>query len=261
MTPRVSLFTGRPIVIFKKFFAAIRAQLNKLANVFFEADPIAMMQLEYDKAVEDLKSGRVGLEEYRGLVERVTRQVKSGERNVAKLKAQAQSYLKVGDRETASKFAVQLKKAQADLDRNQEQLRQHEGAYENHLKKIKHANKKLSELKEKIKQYDAELKMSEAEAEIAKLSQNFDFDVTTDFGQIEDVIQSKIDKNRGAVRVAADLSERGIAEIEAEERMEASLAEDALREMEIEMGLVTPATNDAPEVEKQLGSLTEEQGN
>lgn len=261
MRPCVFQFTGRPIVIFKKFFSAIRAQLNKLANVFFEADPIAQMQYEYDKAVEELKSGREGLEQYRGLVERVNRQVSTGERNVAKLKAQAQSYLKVGDRETASKFAIQLKKAQADLSRNEEQLQQHEAAYNNHLKKIKHANKKLSELKEKIKQYDAELKMSEAEAEIAKLSQNFEFDVTTDFGQIEDVIQSRIDKNRGTVRVAADLSERGLADIEAEERMEASLAEDALREMEIEMGLVTPATNDAPEVEKQLGSLTEEQGN
>jgi len=104
--------------------------------------------------------------------------------------------------------------------------------------------------------------MSEAEAEVAKLSQSLEFDVTTDFGQIEDVIQSRIDTNRGTVRVAADLSERGIADIEAEEHMEASLAEDALREMEIEMGLVTPATLDAPEVEKQLGPVvTEGQGN
>ena len=156
---------------------------------------------------------------------------------------------------------MQLKKAEGQLASNVEQLQQHEAAYENHLKKIKHANKKLAELKEKIKQYDAELKMSEAEAEIAKLSQTFEFDVTTDFGQIEDVIQSRIDKNRGAVRVAADMSERGIADIEAEERMESAMAEDALRDMEIEMGLVTPATVDAPEVEKQLGSATEEQGN
>jgi phage shock protein A len=242
-------------VIFKKFWSSIRAQLNKLANVFWEADPIAQMRYEYDAAVEELKSGRVGLEQYRGLVEQVTRQVREGERHLAKLQAQTKAYLKVGDRETAARFALEVQKAKAALEQNREQLATHETAYENNLKKIKHANKSLADIREKIERYDAELKMSEAEAEIAKLSESFDFNVTTDFGELEQVLQSKIDKNRGAVRVASDLSERGIAEIDAQEAMEASLAEDALRELELEMGLVSPATVNAPEVEKQLGPV------
>lgn len=242
-------------MIFQKFWASIRAQLNKLANVFWEADPIAQMRYEYDKAVAELKEGRLGLEQYRGLVEKVTRQVKEGEKHLAKLQAQAKAYLKAGDRETAARFALEVQKAKAQLDQNNEQLSTHEKAYENNLKKIKHANKTLADVREKIEKYDAELKMSEAEAEIAKLSESFDVNVTTDFGELENVIQGKIDKNRGKVRVAADLSERGIAEIEAQEAMEATLAEDALRQMEIEMGMVTPATvaAEAPEVEKQLG--------
>jgi phage shock protein A len=245
-------------VIFSKLWSSIRAQLNKLANVFWEADPIAQMRYEYDKAVAELKEGRLGLEQYRGLVEKVTRQVKEGERHLAKLQAQAKAYLKAGDRETAARFALEVQKAKGQLEQNQEQLSTHEKAYENNLKKIKHANKTLADVREKIEKYDAELKMSEAEAEIAKLSESFDVNVTTDFGELENVIQGKIDKNRGKVRVAADLSERGIAEIEAQEAMEKTLAEDALRQMEIEMGMVTPATVDAPEVEKQLGPTTTE---
>ena len=81
-------------MIFKKMFGAVRAQLNKLANYFWEADPIAQMQYEYDSAVEQLKEGRIGLEQYRGLVERVGRQVKEGETHVAKLQSQAKAYLK-----------------------------------------------------------------------------------------------------------------------------------------------------------------------
>ena len=96
----------------------------------------------------------------------------------------------------------------------------HETAYGNNLKKIQHANEKLIELREKIHKYDAELKMSAAEAEIAKLSETFDVNLTTDFGEIEQVIQQQIDQNRGKVRVAADLSSKGIAEIQAEERMQ-----------------------------------------
>src|SRR3954463_2973929 len=176
-------------MIFGKFFGAIRAQFNKLANVFWEADPIAQMQYEYDKAVEQLKEGRVGLEQYRGLVERVTRQVKEGEALTAKLTAQAKAYLKLGNREMASQFALQLTKAKAQLAENQQQLKMHEEAYNNNLKKIQFANKKLIELKDKIQKYDADLKMSDAEAEIAKISTSFNMDITTNFGQLEDNIQ------------------------------------------------------------------------
>ncbi len=240
-------------MILGKFFGAIRAQLNKLANYFWEADPIAQMQYEYDLAVEQLKEGRVGLEQYRGLVERVSRQVKDGETQVSKLQAQAKAYLKAGDRETAGSFALQLTKAKTQLEENRQQLAMHEQAYQNNLKKIQHANKKLVEVKDKIAKYDAELKMSEAEAEVAKLTQSFNMDVTTDFGQLEDVIQRKIDTNRGKARVASDLSSEGIDQIKAEERMEKSMADDALKDLEIELGMRAPETTPVAAATKDLG--------
>jgi phage shock protein A len=244
-------------MIFGKFFGAIRAQFNKLANFFWEADPIAQMQYEYDSAVEQLKEGRVGLEQYRGLVERVNRQVKEGESQVAKLTAQAKAYLKAGDRETAGSFALQLTKAKTALEENKQQLAMHETAYGNNLKKIQFANKKLVDVKNKIQKYDADLKMSSAEAEVAKLSQSLNFDVTTDFGQLEDVIQRKIDANRGKVRVAADLSAEGLHKIEAEERMEQSMADDALKDLEVELGMRAPETTPVAAQTKDLGPAEE----
>jgi hypothetical protein len=101
--------------------------------------------------------------------------------------------------------------------------------------------------------------MSAAEAEIAKLAESFDMNLTTDFGQIEAVIQQKIDQNRGKVRVAADLSEKGIAEIQAEERMEAELAEQALTDFEVELGLKTPETTRVSQAAKDLGPAVEKQ--
>jgi phage shock protein A len=233
------------------------AQINKVANLFWEADPIAQMQYEYDSAVEQLKEGRTGLEQYRGLVERVTRQVGANRSHVQKLEAETKAYLKAGDRVTAAKFALELQKAKSELAANEQQLQMHETAYGNNLKKIQHANEKLIELKEKIQKYDAELKMSAAEAEIAKLSETFDMNLTTDFGQIEAVIQQKIDQNRGRVRVAADLSEKGIAEIKAEERMQAELAEQALQNFEVELGIRSPETTPVAQTTKDLGPAAE----
>ena len=244
-------------MILGKFFGAIRAQLNKLANIFWEADPIAQMQYEYDSAVEQLKEGRVGLEQYRGLVERVNRQVKENEGQIAKLTGQAKAYLKSGDRETAGKFALELTKAKNQLAENQAQLQMHETAYQNNLKKIQYANKKLVDVKDKIQKYSADLKMSEAEAEVAKLTQAFDVNVTTDFGQLEDVIQRKIDTNRGKARVASDLSSEGIANIQAEEKMEKSMADDALKDLEVELGMRAPETTPVAQTAKDLGPAEE----
>jgi phage shock protein A len=240
-------------MIIGKLWSSFRAQLNKLANFFWTADPIAQMQYEYDTAVEEMKTGRQGLEQYRALVERVLRQVANDKKRVNKLAAKVKAYLQAGDRETAAKFALELQKTKNELAENQTQLEMHENSYENNVRKIKHASKKLAKIRDKIAKYDAELKMSRAEAEMAELARSFEFDVTTDFGQIEQVIQDKIGLNRAKVRVSSDLSEEGIENIEREDAMEAVLADDALREFEIQMGLVTPETAGVEDGVKQLG--------
>ena len=244
-------------MILHKFWSAFRAQLNKIANLFWEADPVAQMRYEYDRAVEQLKEGRTGLEQYRGLVERVTRQVAANRSQAQRLEAETKAYLKAGDRVTAAKFALELQKAKTQLQANEQQLQMHETAYGNNLTKIKHANEKLIELREKIQKYDAELKMSAAEAEVAKLSETFDVNLTTDFGEIESVIQQRIDQNRGKVRVSADLSEKGIADIKAEERMQAQLADQALNDFEVELGLKSPDTTPVAQTTKDLGPADE----
>jgi phage shock protein A len=240
-------------MILGKFFGAIAAQFNKLGNWLFNKDPIAAMQYEYDKAVQELKGGREGLEQYRGLVERVSRQVKDGEARVAKLTSQAKAYLKLGDREKASLVALQLTKEKTTLAENQQQLAMHEESYTNNLKKIQHANKKLGDLKDKIAKYDADLKMSEAEAEVAKLSQTFNMDLTTNFGELEDNIQRRIDANKGKARVAADMSKQGMDVIENDERMEKQMAEDALKDLEADLGMRAPETTPVQQAQKDLG--------
>jgi phage shock protein A len=206
--------------------------MNKMANFFWKADPVAQLQYEYDKAVDQMKEGRVGVEQYRALVERVARQVDKNKAHVATLEAKIKSYLEAGDRETASTFALEYQKAKKELAENEAQLKMHEEAYTNHLTKIKFATKKLGELREKVQKYDAELKMSRAEAELAKVANSINVDITTDFGEIEQVMQDEIDKNRAKAKVAADLSSEGLDNVKREMDMEKRLADQALREFE-----------------------------
>jgi phage shock protein A len=241
-------------MILGKLWKALAAQMNKVANYFWTADPVAQLQYEYDKAVDQMKEGREGLEQYRALVERVLRQVNGCREHVASLEARVKAYLQAGERETAAKFALELQKAKKELAENEAQLKLHETAYDNNVTKVKHATKKLGDLKTKIQKYDADLKLSRAEAELAKLANSFNFDITTDFGQIEDVIQDKIGLNRAKVRVAADLSGDGLDKIKAEQAVEKNIADQALREFEVEMGMVTPETAGVKADDKELGA-------
>lgn len=240
-------------MIVGKLWHSVLAQINKLANYFWTADPIAQMQYEYDSAVAQLKEGREGLEQYRALVERVSRQVANDKTHVNNLEAKVKAYLQAGDRETAARFALELQKAKGQLAENEGQLKMHEEAYNNNLTKIKHASGKLAKVREKIAKYDAELKMSKAEAEMAKLAESFNFDVSTDFGQIEQVIQDKIGLNRAKARVAADMSSEGVVDVQREQAAEKAMADQALREFEVQLGMVTPETAKVAPSEKELG--------
>ncbi len=244
-------------MIFGKVWAAFRAQMNKLANLFWTADPIAQMQYEYDNAVDQLKEGRQGLEQYRALVDRVGRQVATGKARVSELEAKTKAFLQAGQREGAAECALQMQRAQKDLAENEGQLKMHEDAYNNNLIKVKHASGKLAQIREKIQKYDAELKMSRAEAEMAKLAQDFNFDVTTDFGQVEQGIQDKIGLNRAKARVAADLSGQGVEQVKQEQAVEKAQAEMALQQFEAQMGLRTPETTRAAPEAKELGPAKE----
>jgi phage shock protein A len=240
-------------MIFGKIWRAFKAQFNKLANFFWTSDPIAQMQYEYDLAVQQLQEGRQGLEQYRALVERVGRQVANNQANCNSLEAKVKAYLQAGDREGAARYALDLQKAKKELEENQGQLQMHEQSYNNNLTKIKHASGKLAQVREKIAKYDSELKMSKAEAEMAKLAHDFNFDVTTDFGQIEQVIQDKIGLNRAKARVAADLSTEGLGDVQREQAMEKALADQALRDFEVQMGMVTPETAKVGQANKEIG--------
>ena len=72
-------------MILGKLWKALAAQMNKVANYFWTADPVAQLQYEYDKAVDQMKEGREGLEQYSALVERVPRQGTSFREYVAPL--------------------------------------------------------------------------------------------------------------------------------------------------------------------------------
>jgi uncharacterized small protein (DUF1192 family) len=135
-------------------------------------------------------------------VERINRQVTANEQSVTDKSSKVTYYLKAGDRESAGKVVIELEQAKKDLAENKAQQTMYEGSYQNNVLKIKNAIKEIAKLKNEIERLGAELKMSKVEAEVAELATAFNFDVSTDIGQVADVVQTQIDRNRAKARVS-----------------------------------------------------------
>ncbi len=240
-----------------KIFTAISAFFNKIANALWEADPHAILQLEVDRATEQIQVARQGLERYRGLVERVSMQVAAEKQNVQRLEGQIRSHLQAGNREVAGQLAIQLQQVKGDLANNEQQLAMHSEAYNNNLLKLQQGQKDIATLRQKASRLKAELQMAKAEAEIARVAEavsesampNF----STKIGQATELMQEQIAKHRGEARVAADMSSRGVEDIKAQQAAEAAMGENLLRQFEVELGLVNAESAPQSAPQKTLG--------
>jgi phage shock protein A len=254
-------------MILGKFVTAIQAFFNGIANAIWERDPVAIYQLEVDRAAERLKESRQGVEMYKGLVNGIERQVVEGTANVARLEAQIKAYLRTGTpeaRDAAAKLAIQHQSSKNDLETHKQQLETHRTAFDNHMLKLRQANEDIGKLQQKAQRMKAELKMSQAEAEMARVAEalggQLSGNLTTDLGQVESMIKRQIDHNRGKAQVAAELSSQGVAEIKNRQAVERQMAEDLLTSFEVEMGLKSPETTPIAESGvKSLGPSTEKE--
>jgi phage shock protein A len=208
---------------------ALSAQFGKAGRLLWGFDPVAVYQQQVDNAAEEIKDATTGLEQYRGLVARLQRQVANGEKEVAQLDVRIKTYLSKNDEATATNYAIQMKKAQTELEENRTQLKQYESAYENNLKKIRFANQKIADARDKAQKLSADLRLSKAEAENCK---NVSLEGVA---QVEDEIQRQIDTNRAKAQVISDLSEDGLNEIAEQEAIHKQEAADILAQYKAQM--------------------------
>lgn len=231
----VALVAGRKTI--GRVFAAATGQLNKGGRAIWAADPIAVYQKQVDDAAEEIKNGTKGLEQYRGLVSRLQRQVESDQKEAAIYDARARTHVQAGRDKEATEALVQKKKVEASLSENRTQLNLYQENYQASLKKIQYAQKKIADAKQEAQKLQADLRLSQAEAEISKLAQSFSINTSSlnALGEVKEEIQHQIDANRAKSQVARDLGNDGLAEIEADETARAAAAADDLAKLKAEI--------------------------
>jgi phage shock protein A len=210
--------------------AALFGQINKLSRLVWGYDPVAVYQAQVDASADEIRDATKGLEEYQGLVARLQRQVEGGQKERNLLEAKIKGHLAAGQEDRAADLAMQLGRVEKELTENEAQLEQYRNAYAANLKKIRYAHSKIEEAKQRAGKLKADLRLSKAEAETAKLAQSFNVKSNTldGLGEIEEEINRQIDRNRGKAQVITDLSQDGLADMEAEEALRKAEAASVL---------------------------------
>ncbi len=204
-------------------------------------NPRALLEVEKENLRQQIARYNDNLAVHAGFTERLLRQVKNLEAQERDLAAKAAANLKVGNRNAAAQYALQLKTVKEQLEENRAQLQTAEETFKKLVQARDVAVKEAQAKIEKLKRLLTETEMLEAQAELQEMATGM---VTSIGGsgdtlnRVEEYLTERRDKAAGRTRVAATTIDTSKVELmEAEQQV---LAEQALTEFAASYGLELP---------------------
>ena len=198
------------------------AQAHKLGRRTEEADPLALLNQAVDDGVASIQNAKIGLDNYRVLIQSVQRQVENGEKEKSRLEARIRETLEAGDPHGAAReYALMLADVEENIATNREQLERHKETYENFARQVEAGQSRVLAARQKATLLGLELEQSKREREMARFARDFSFDpngLNSDLARAEELIYQKIDANRAVGHVAEDLIKPILAESVDEEK-------------------------------------------
>lgn len=205
-------------------------------------NPKALIEAEKENLRSQIARFNDNLANHAGFCERLLRQVKNLETQERDLAAKAAANLKVGNRNAAGQYALQLKTVKEQLDENRRQLEAAEQTYKKLVQARDVSVREAQEKIEKLKRMISETEMLEAQAELQEMATGM---ISTIGGsgdtlnRVEEYLSERRDKAAGRARVAASTIDTSKVELmEAEQQ---ALADAALGEFAAAYGIEMPA--------------------
>jgi len=211
-------------------------------------NPRALIEAEKENLRAQIARFNDNLATHAGFVERLLRQIKNLEAMERDLTAKAAANLKVGNRNAAGQYALQLKTVKEQLDENRTQLEAAEQTYKKLVQardiSVRDAQAKIEQLKRMI----SETEMLEAQAELQEMANGMISSIGGSgdtLNRVEEYLTERRDKAAGRARVAASTIDSSKVELlEAEQQ---ALADAALVEFAAAYGLEMPPAEKAAE--------------
>lgn len=211
-------------------------------------NPRALIEAEKENLRAQIARFNDNLATHAGFVERLLRQIKNLETMERDLAAKAAANLKVGNRNAAGQYALQLKTVKEQLEENRTQLVAAEQTFKKLVQardvSVRDAQAKIDQLKRMI----SETEMLEAQAELQEMANGMISSIGGSgdtLNRVEEYLTERRDKAAGRARVAATTIDSSKVELlEAEQQ---ALADAALTEFAAAYGLEMPPAEKAAE--------------
>jgi phage shock protein A len=255
--------------MFQRLKTLIRGFVGLFISGIEKANPRVLIEAEKENLRHQIARFNDNLANHAGFVERLMRQIKNLEKQEQDLVGKTGAHLKLGHRDVAGKYALQLKQAREQLEENRQQLQQAETTFQKLVKardvSVREAQQKIESLKRMI----SEAEMLEAQAELQEMATGMISSIGGSgdtLARVEEYLSERRDKAAGRARVAA--SSIDSSEVELMEAEQTALGEAALAEFASAYGLDVPAaespeTGDAaaePQVKDMGPAVTESEG-
>jgi phage shock protein A len=211
-------------------------------------NPKALIEAEKENLRTQIARFNDNLANHAGFCERLLRQVKNLETQERDLAAKAAANLKVGNRNAAGQYALQLKTVKEQLEENRKQLEAAESTYQKLVKSRDVSVRDAQEKIEKLKRMMTETEMLEAQAELQEMATGMVSSIGGSgdtLNRVEEYLTERRDKAAGKARVAA--SSVDTSKVELMEAEQQALADAALTEFAAAYGIDAPAPAKAAE--------------
>jgi phage shock protein A len=236
--------------MFKRLGNLIRGFLSLFISGLEKNNPEALLETEKENLRAQIEKYNQGLASHAALCERLMSQVKAGEKKEQELRAKTAANLKVGNRDAAGQYALQLQAVQRDRDENRAQLEQANKTYEDLVKARDVTVKAAQATIEGLKSTITDMRMKQATAEMAEMASGMIGSIGGSgdtLNRLQEMVGEERDKAAGRARVATsslDMSEVNVKENEQQALADQALADFAAQEglvLEPEAGAVPPA--------------------
>jgi phage shock protein A len=234
-----------------------RGFLSLFVTGLEKSNPKALIEAEKENLRAQIARFNENLAQHAGFCERLMRQIKQLEAQEKELVAKAAANLKVGNRDAAGQYALQLQTVKAQLDENRVQLGEAEKTYQNLLTArdvtVREAKAKIQKLERML----SETEMLEAQAELQEMASGMISSVGgagDTLNRVEEYLNERRDQAAGRARVAAGSLDMGDVQVKVEEQK--ALADQALSEFGEERRDARRAHAGAGQGNGPLGVLT-----
>jgi phage shock protein A len=234
--------------MFSRIANLFKGFLSLFVSGLERQNPKALIEAEKENLRAQIARFNESLANHAGFAERLLRQVKNLETQEREYAAKAAANLKVGNRNAAGQYALQLKTVKEQLDENRRQLEAAEATYKKLVKSRDVSVRDAQDKIEKLKRMMTETEMLEAQAELQEMATGMVSSIGGSgdtLNRVEEYLTERRDKAAGKARVAASSIDTGKFELlEAEQQ---ALADAALGEFAAAYGLEAPLPSTSAE--------------